>query len=187
MGRWEEAITALQRAQDLNPLSLLSSQRLGFAFLHARQYDQAVAQLRQTLELDPNHPWAHYGLAEAYLEKGMYEEAITEKQKAVDLMGGTSTAIASLGRAYAMAGQPEQARKLLDALTERAQHEPISRVYFGWIHMGLGELDQAFAEYDKAYEGRNHILATLKTPWYDNLRADPRYQALLQKLGLLPD
>jgi TolB-like protein/class 3 adenylate cyclase/Tfp pilus assembly protein PilF len=187
MGRWEEAIAALQRAQELDPLSLLSSQRLGFAFLNARQYDQAIAQLRQTLELDPNYPWAHHGLAEAYLQKGMYEEAIAEQQKTVDLMRGTPTAVASLGRAYAMAGQPDQARQLLDTLTERAQHQPISRVFFGWIHMGLGELDQAFAEYDKAYEERNHNLAILKTSWYDNLRADPRYQALLQKLGLPPD
>jgi hypothetical protein len=50
--------------------------------------------------------------------------------------------------------------------------------------MGLGELDQAFAEYDKAYEERNHNLAMLKASMYDNLRADPRYRALLQKLGL---
>ena len=112
---------------------------------------------------------------------------LPSKQKTVDLMGGTPIAVASLGRAYAMAGQPEQARKLLDTLTERAQHQPISRVYFGWIHMGLGELDQAFAEYDKAYEERNHNLAMLKNSWYDNLRADPRYQALLQKMGLPPD
>jgi tetratricopeptide (TPR) repeat protein len=120
----------------------------------------------------------------AYLQKGMYEEAIAEQQKTVDLMGGTPLAVAMLGRAYAMAGQPEQARQLLDTLTERAQHEPISRVYFGWIHMGLGELDQAFAEYDKAYEERNHNLAMLKASMYDNLRADPRYRVLLQKMGL---
>jgi tetratricopeptide (TPR) repeat protein len=187
MGRWEEAIIALQRAQALDPLSLVIGQRLGCAFVNARQYDQAIVQLRQTLELEPNHAYAHSCLSEAYLQKGLYEQAITGAQKVVDLMGGTPAAVASLSRMYAMAGQPDQARQLLDTLTERTQHEPISRVYFGWIHMGLGELDQAFAEYDNAYEERNHNLALIKTSFYDNLRADPRYGALLQKLGLLPD
>jgi tetratricopeptide (TPR) repeat protein len=187
MGRWEEAIAALQRAQALDPLSLVIGQRLGCAFVNARQYDQGIVQLLQTLELEPNHAYAHVCLSEAYLQKGMYEEAIARAQKVIDLMGGTPAAVASLSRMYAIAGKPDQARKLLDTLTERAQHEPISRVYFGWIHMGLGELDQAFAEYEKAYEERNHNLALIKTSMYDNLHADPRYRALLQKMGLPPD
>ena len=82
MGRLDEAIAQIKRAQELDPLSLIINTVVGLRLYHARQYDQAIEQCQKTLEMDPNFAQAHFALGEAYEQKAKYEEAIAALQKA---------------------------------------------------------------------------------------------------------
>ncbi|MFQ5962458.1 MAG: tetratricopeptide repeat protein, partial [Candidatus Methylomirabilales bacterium] len=183
-GRREEAIAELKRAQELDPLSLATNKSLGWVLIHARQYDRSIAQFRKTLDTWPNSLWSHIGLGLNYQLKGMYEEAIAAYQKAVDVSGGYTGAVGYVGWAYALAGRRDEALKVLEALQERAQQEPVDPLAFTYIYMGLGEEDQAFTWLHKAYEKRSVEMFFLFNPKWDSLRSDPRFTDLVKKVGL---
>lgn len=184
--RFDKAMAELNRARELDPLSLIISTNVGWLFYFARQYDQAIEQYGKTLEMDPNFFPARIKLAYAYAQKGMYEEAISEFQKAGDNSGG-SPFLADLGYAYAIAGKSAEAEKVLDELEGEAAKRYISPFDIAIFYTGLGEKDRAFGWLEKAYEDRNGTLAWLKVdPKLDSLRSDPRFTNLLLRVGLVP-
>ncbi len=93
--------------------------------------------------------------------------------------------LALLAHTYAVAGQRGEARKKLEVLQERARTKPMSSSLMALVHMGLGEKDLALEWLEKAYEQRSQWLAFLKIwPLFDGVRSDPRFKALLKKIGL---
>jgi serine/threonine-protein kinase len=187
MGRFDESSTAHERARQLDPLSLIIDATVGLHLYLARRYDEAIERCRKTIEMDPNFFVAHARLGLAYEQKGMFEEAIAEFQKAITLSGGNTGSVAALGRAYALAGNRVEAQKVADDLTERSKREYIPPHSMALLYAGLGEPDQAFAWLEEAYEARSGSLSYLKVdPALDSLRSDPRFQDLLQRVGLAP-
>ena len=148
--------------------------------------DQAIEQLQKTLELDPNFVVAHFFLAFVYAQKAMNDEAIAEAQRARDLSAGDhSLILAQLGATYSYSGRGDDAKKVLNQLDQLSKHRYVSPFYLALIYEGLGQKDQALEWLEKAYEGRDHWLETLKVhPWLDSLRAEPRFIELLRKMGL---
>ena len=185
MGRLHDAIGVMHRAQELNPLSPGISRHVGLVFYFARQYDQAIAQFRTTLAMDPNFRTAYSGLVYAYVQKGMHAEALAACQQMLDRWGRDPWVLWDLGYASAVAGKREQARQVLAELHERAQHDYVRPLALAWISIALGEKDAAFVWLEQAYEDRDPYLTLLNAdPVYDSLRADPRFTALLKKIGL---
>jgi eukaryotic-like serine/threonine-protein kinase len=185
MGRVSEAIAEAKRTQELDPLSLINRSHLAWILYFAHRYDQAIEACRKSLELDPNFYVARRYLGLAYEQKRMYAEAIQEFQQAETLSGNATLMRAHLGHAYAVAGKANEARQILGELKERARQVYVSAYHIAVIHAGLGEPDQAFEWLEKAYEERAEFLVYLKAdPRLDNLRADPRFPALLRRVGL---
>jgi len=186
MGRHDESIAEAKRAQELDPLSIIINNDLGQVLYYARRYDQAIEQLQRTLELDPDFVVAHFFLAFLYAQKSTYDKAITEVQKAMALTAGDDSLIlAQLATIYSYSGRRDEAKKVLDELHKLSKQRYVSPFYMSLIYMGLGQKDQAFEWLEKAYEERDHWLETLKVhPWLDSLRSDPRFTALLKKMGL---
>ncbi|MCI0697473.1 protein kinase [candidate division KSB1 bacterium] len=122
MGRHDEAIAEIKRAEELDPLSLPISAGVGQTFLKARRYDQAIEQLRKTQEMDPNFAQAHYFLGGAYLNKEMNEQAIAELQKAITLSADSLSVGAALVQAYAKLGKRNEAQKRLDEVIELSKN-----------------------------------------------------------------
>jgi tetratricopeptide (TPR) repeat protein len=183
MKRHDEAIAAMKQALELDPLSVLFHNMLGWTLFWARQYDQAVEQFRKTAKIAPNQVWPYAGIAVVYANRGMYEEAIAESKKAVEVSGGWALAVVNLGDTYALAGKREEALKVLDELQERAKQEYMQSMYFAWVYMALGEKDQVFEWLQKAYEEHSNFLIHLNSdPVYDSLRSDPRFQELIRKV-----
>jgi Tfp pilus assembly protein PilF len=149
---------------------------LGWHYLVARQYDLAIAQLKNTLEMDPNFSLAHSLLGQAYQHKGLYEEAKLEFQKAARVRW---TALA-----YALTGQKAEAEKALRALKEQSKQRYIASTDIALTYAALGEREQGFIWLEKAYEERGSDLIYLKVdPWFDPLRDEPRFQALLRRMN----
>jgi eukaryotic-like serine/threonine-protein kinase len=185
MGRHEEAIARMKSSQELDPLSLIISSAIGWAFYMARRYDDAMEQLLRTVELDPNYPVTYWILGLLLRKMGRYEQAIVEGEKGVKLSGGSALMNAALAQTLATAGKREEAIHILDELTKLATQKYIAPYFFAGIHIGLGENDRATEYLEKSYEEHSHWLIYLHIdPSMDALRSNPRFQDLLRHVGL---
>jgi serine/threonine protein kinase/Tfp pilus assembly protein PilF len=185
MGRHQEVIAAMKKSQDLDPLSLIISVAIGWAFYMARRYDEAIEQLRRTVELDPNYPVTYWILGLLLRKIGQYEAAIAEGEKGVQLSGGSTLMKAALAQSLATAGQREKSLHILDELTKLSRHKYVAPYFFAGVHTGLGEADRAMEYLEKSFEEHSHWLIYLHLdPGMDGLRSDPRFLELLQRVGL---
>jgi TolB-like protein/DNA-binding winged helix-turn-helix (wHTH) protein/Tfp pilus assembly protein PilF len=184
MGRTSESIAEMNRAHDLDPLSVSMNFSLGWRLYMAREYDQAIEQLRNTIDMDPDFVLPHLVLGQAYEQKKMYDQAIAELRRAADISQSSPPAIAALARIYAVSGRTSEARKLLDQLMEQSKKRYVSPFYVAIVYAGLGENDQALDWIEKAYKDRSNAIVFAKVdPQLDTLRATPRFQSLLRRLA----
>ncbi len=184
-GALEQAMAEVMRALALEPLSLVVNRDLGCVLYFMRRYEEAIEQLRNTVELDPNFGVGHWSLAWAYERNGMYKEALAELRKAIALSGGSARMIGEMGHAYAAAGKRGEAEKVLQELAAMSERRYVSPYEMAIVYTALGEKGRAFRWLEKACEHRPWALVYLKVePKLDPLRSDPRFQKLLQRLGL---
>ncbi len=187
MGRLEEAIAESRRAQQLDPLSAVFNAFVGATLYFARRYDEAIEEYRKTVDLHPDFGVAHWYLGRAYLQKGRVPEALLELQKAVTLSGGSPLMKGSLGVGYALAGDRAAAQRTLDELEKDRAESYASALDLADIHVALGDRERAFRWLDQAAAERAFHLVYLKVwPELDRLRPDPRFKALILRLGLEP-
>lgn len=188
IGRPEKLVQNARRAQELDPLSPIINASLGHAYYLARQYDEAILQCQKTLEMAPEFAVAHLFLGMAETQKGRYQEGIAEVQKAVDLSKKAPVMPAMLGYAYAAAGERQEAQKILKELLKPSQRKFVSSGDIAIIYAGLGRRDEAFKSLDLAYaEGSLWAIYLKLDPKLDALRADQRFAAFVQRVGLPPD
>ena len=185
LGRMEESLAESRRALELEPLSLVVNTHLGWHYFYARQYDKAIEQYRRTLELDPAFPQTQRYAAWALLQKGRHEEAIADLRAASGALGPDPEVEAELGHALAVAGRRAEARAVLEGLRQLSSSRYVSPYSVALVHAGLGDRDQALAWLDKAYDERSDYMAYLGLePMLDPLRSDPRFSALVRRVGL---
>jgi TolB-like protein/Flp pilus assembly protein TadD len=183
MDHYEEAYAEIQRAIRLDPLFSLSNAFLGIVYFYARRYDQALEQCQKTLALDPHSGPAQAFLGWTYSRKSLHEPAITALRKACDLWPG-STVIGLLGEAYAAAGHYDEAIKVLEQLDQLSKERYVTPYVVGRIYATLGRQDEAFRWLEIAYQQQAEWMVLLKVdPVLDNLRPDPRFQDLLQRMN----
>jgi TolB-like protein/Flp pilus assembly protein TadD len=182
LGRFDEAIAKDKKAIELDPLNSFFQMSLSFFLYWARQYDDAIAQARKTLEMDPNSAIAHVLLGLSLLKKGDTASAIAELQKAKAPNPGAWYQ-GYLGYAYAISGDRAKAEQTLRELEDLAKHQYVSPTAFATIYLGLGQKEKCLDWLEKAYEEQDSACWYLKIDqFYDNVRNDPRFQALVQKV-----
>jgi TolB-like protein/DNA-binding winged helix-turn-helix (wHTH) protein/Tfp pilus assembly protein PilF len=184
MGRVQDSFAQIQKARELDPLSLSINFSLGWRLYMARQYDAAIAQLKDTLEMDPSYELPHLVVGQAYEQKGNYALAIPELKTAVELSHGTPLMVSALAHAYACSGNRAQAERLLAELQRESRKQYVSPYYFALVYVGLGRNEQALDWLEQAFADRSNGLVFLKVePELDQLRLNPRFIALQKKLG----
>ncbi len=183
LGRFDEAIKQVERAVELDPLSLIINADLGSTLILARRYDEAIAQLRRTLALDANFSYTHWNLGMALYLKGDKQAAIVEYEKAAAL-GDDPEILVLLGRAYAETGRRDKALEILKNLEKTAQDTYLRNYLFALLYIGLGENDKAVASMESAAGNReNYDTNWMKVdPLLDPLRDDPRFKRLQARL-----
>lgn len=187
MQRFDEARQEDDRAQELDPLSLIINSSKGMTFFYERRYDEAIAQFRKPLDINPDFFLAHAYLGYAYGQQGRYDGAIAQYRKAIEMGGGFQYLGGVLGYTYAVAGRRDEALKVLSRLTELSKQRYVAPSDIAKIYIGLGDNDRAFEWLEKAYKGRSYGLQYIKVdPHYDAVRSDPRYAELLRRMGLAP-
>jgi serine/threonine protein kinase/Flp pilus assembly protein TadD len=184
MGRHDEAVTVLKRAQELDPLSLSINRGLGDALYHARRYDEAIVQYQKTLEMDPSFFPTHFSLGRAFEQKGMYDQALAEYETLISL-SRDSLGITALGVIHAVMGKRGEAKKTIDELAALSKREYVSPHLTAQVYAALGDKDQTFGWLERAYQEHSGGLVSLKVdPVWDRASDDPRFAALLVKMGL---
>jgi len=184
--RVDEGISLMKRGLELDPLSLLIGEELGWAYYHGRHYNEAVAQLKKTIELDPAFPINYLTLAQTYEQMGRSEEAIAEMRKLMAMPGGDwPESLAELGCAFAYAGNKAEANKIIQQLNERSGREYVNPYVIATIYVALGDKDQTFEWLNKAFPEHTSYLAFMRVePKFDRVRSDPRFADFMRRIGL---
>jgi tetratricopeptide (TPR) repeat protein len=185
MGRLEEGTEETERALELDPLSPLCNYHLGYMYHLRRLYDRAVEQFRSTIELDPNCHVAYWLLGVTYSVQRKFDDAMLAFDKAIELSGGSPLPLAGRATVYAMTGRTAEAKSLLAEMQEAGRVGYMPAKCLAWIYVGLGEVDKGLEYLDKSIEERDPMSAHINTePYYDKLRSEPAYRALLRKINL---
>jgi eukaryotic-like serine/threonine-protein kinase len=184
-GRLEEAVQEMKKALELDPASLVMNTFMGATLSYTGRYDEAIDQCRRTIQMDPNFAVAHWHLGLAYEQKQLLDEAIEEFRKAISLSGGSPLMKAALARAYAKAQKTHEANEMLNELNELAKRQYASAYELATIYVALGNNEEAFQLLAKAYAEHSFHLVNLNvSPHFKSVRSDPRFQDLVQRLGL---
>ena len=183
MGRFDEALGEIQKAQELDPLSLAISIGVGHVLYLSQQYDEAIEQYQRAVDLDPNFMITHIWFGRPYLEKGMYEEAISELEIGVKLSGESTLALAMLGHGLASAGRRDEALKILEKLKERSKKQYVPSYWIAVIYNGFKDKEQVLYWMKKAYAERSSWLVwTNVEPRFIWLKDDPEAAELLKTM-----
>jgi tetratricopeptide (TPR) repeat protein len=185
MGRSDEAIAEMNEALELEPLNLLTGALLAQTYMYAGKNEQALEQARKTYDLDKTFVLGRYALGRAYNANGMYREAITISQETLQADPKSQFALLVLGNAYARSDQRSAAENVIQKFKELSKTEYVAPYYVATVYAVLGDKEQAFAEFKKAYYEHDWLLPRLKVdPLMDSLREDPRYKDLVRRINL---
>jgi eukaryotic-like serine/threonine-protein kinase len=185
VGRAEEAIQMKKRALARDPFSPLPHLALAQSYFNDRRYEEGAQWARKAIDLDPNHIIGRQMLAGIYYKQGHYDEYAAEALRSSELFGTKPKYVAAMQQAYAVAGVKGLIRKSSELLAVFQKERRIAPVSLAIMYAELEDRDRAFVFLEQACEDRDAMLVYLKvSPVWDNLRADPRFDALLRRIGL---
>ena len=182
--RHAEAQATMLKALSLDPLSMIIHTAVGDAYYYAREYEQSVPYYRKAIELDPRFDGAHTDLARSLEALGQFDEARAQYEEG-RRMGGT-VAGPSFGLAHleASMGNVAAARRMLEELEAARARRVVSAWGIAVLHASLGDVDEAFRWLETAVtEGATGLVFLRVHPRLDPIRPDPRYAALLARVG----
>jgi DNA-binding winged helix-turn-helix (wHTH) protein/TolB-like protein len=184
LNRVPEADREFNKFNDFLPFLVSASAFYGQYFYFRAQNGLAVDQLNKTLAMQQDYPPAHEFLGMVYEQQGRTNEAITEIRKAIDLSGG-EYGLGSLGHVYASVGRRNDARNMLQSIAEQSSRSYVSPYQSAIVHAGLGDKEKAIDELEKAFAERSLPPPILRCdPRLNNLRAEPRFQDFVRRVGL---
>lgn len=194
-GKYDEAKAEMRQALEINPLSHNFLADLGQIYYFAHEYDKAKEYCDKALALYPDFNYAHRYLSHIYLETGEYEAAIEEDSKANRSLYKVDTGPSGVpdDEAKAVAEMKALLQKVgirgffehnINVNVQTTQ-DPSTQYGYAAIHAFLGDKALALDELEKACQARPFSMAWVKAnPFFDSLRAEPRYQAILHRMGL---
>ena len=192
-GRHAQALAEMQTAIDLDPLSAPINSFLGRTYVWAGRYTDALAHLQSMVQRFPRFALNHQRLADAYRYLGRYDAAIAEESLTARLLDGDERNISRRENALRAALAERGARGYWFELLKWASQEPHLPESFGGtfgaaiVHAELGEKDEALDKLEVAYEKRMFELTELGIePAFASLHAEPRFLALIRRVGLAP-
>ena len=181
LGRTNEGVAMGDTAVNLDPGSALTHLALAWRLRGDGQLSRADSQARIATALDPAAIDGHWVLAEVYLRRGNYAAA---EREALEVKARTSRPAdwTTLGEIYARTGRIREARSYMKLLTQERPLTGPSRVALARVQMALGDRDAALKTLERAV--RDGIFIIPHQPYWDPIRSEPRFQALMRATGL---
>jgi serine/threonine-protein kinase len=182
--RFEEAIAEMGRAEELDPLTPINPAMHGLSLVQARRYDEAITPLKRALELEPDFVNAHTFLAFLYGYTGKGDLAIAESRRTIEL--GYPFGQSLLAESYATAGRRAEAVATLKEAIEQSKRSHSGAFWVAFAFDALGDKEQAFTWMEESYKEHEAVIVFLNAwPFHsDALRADPRFQDLVRRIGI---
>jgi serine/threonine-protein kinase len=173
----------LRRAQELAPLSAIITLDVAQALYYQGRYDECLEMSLKARELDPDFPPPLFLPGQAYERKRMYSKAITECENAIEKYGRQPSIVATLGVAYSLSGRRREAEVIVNELETSWRRHYFSPVNIALVHTALGNRDRAFLWLAKGVDARDPQMIWLRVePQLESIHADPRFQALFQRM-----
>jgi serine/threonine-protein kinase len=183
LGRFEEAIPLVKRAQELDPLTHRTD--LATTLIRAGRYQEATESALQAVEFDPEVPRGRATLGWAYVMNGIADQGVAELEVATKLAPDNTLYLGQLGQAYGMTGKEQQAKQVLRQLERLSQERYVSPYHFAYVYTGLGEQDRAMDYLERAYAERAGNMFGIRGSFlFKSLHSHPRFKALLRKMNL---
>ena len=186
MGRTEEAVAEVRLAEKLDPLSPIIATDVAKELYYARRYPEATAQLKKVLELSPNYPMALEWVRWMQINDGKYADALATLELERRTLPPERYL---LGKATILgtSGQRDKARELISQVLRVTQTQYANPAEIAFAYAAMGDMDNAFLWFDKACDAESSWLTGLNVvPGSAPLHSDPRYPALLRRVGLTP-
>jgi DNA-binding winged helix-turn-helix (wHTH) protein/tetratricopeptide (TPR) repeat protein/TolB-like protein len=179
MGRLDQSLYEIRKAEELDPLSPMIATNVGWVLYLQRHYPEAELAFHKVLEMDPNFVRVHTRLGITLMTEKKYKEAIAELQTSLKLANDPYTE-GILADALAQSGDTVGARRIVARLEkESSQHYvPPFAIALGYI--GLGQKDAALDWLQKAAADRTTSMVYMKVdPELDSLQQEPGFKKLL--------
>jgi serine/threonine-protein kinase len=189
MGKNDEALAAMRKAIELDPLSVRLNSELAIYYYLFGKVEESMIQIQKTLEMDPHFGQAYWMKGIVLGSKNRFKEAVSALEKAVQMTGGSATISGYLGYYYAKSGDRAKAKKIIQRLDSRSKEHYVSSTYtsIGTIYLGLEDIDKCFEYWEMAYEEHDLNLVFVDVfPEFRVLSSDPRYKGLSKRMGLIP-
>jgi DNA-binding winged helix-turn-helix (wHTH) protein/Tfp pilus assembly protein PilF len=186
MRRFEEAVSHAVQARDLDPTSMQSAYSVVAAYWWSRQYDLLADEAERLVQVDPTFPGAPRLLGGVLIQRGKHAEAVAALERANVLSGNevSTWGLAHLAYGYAVAGHEPEALQLLARLERRATGGYVSPHLFAIVHAGLGNHTTALEFLERAFAGKEAMLAFLQVDYFfDPLRPNPDFQDLIRRMN----
>jgi serine/threonine-protein kinase len=184
-GRFEESIELTKRARTLDPLSPIIATAVGIPYHFSRRYDEAATHYQRVLEMEPNFAPAHYYIGLTYEQRRQFEQAQEHLLKSAEITGRVGLFLAALGHCYGLSGRSDDARAALNELHNQTAQRYVSPYNLLIVHIGLGEVEQAYRSLEQALQEHSAWLHLLPVdPRFDPLRAESRFRELVARYGL---
>jgi TolB-like protein/DNA-binding winged helix-turn-helix (wHTH) protein len=180
MGRTDEALREIRRAQELDPLSLIINTDVAQILFFARRYDEAITQCQKAIDLDSHFGQAYWYQGLIYEQKGMFDQAVDTflKQEPTD-----PSEQAAIRSAYRLSGMPGFWRNRLESVERQSKKHYVSPYTFAVIYSRMGDKEKALEQLRKGYDERYPSMVFLAyEPVFDSIRSDPRYAELLRRI-----
>ena len=183
IGRHEEAVAEQKYAQALDPLLLFGYTSLAYTYISMHDYDRAIAVLQEAIVMDANNSEVLYSLSWAYVRNGMIAQAMATCDRLMTLYEEYFYCPAF---GYALSGKRAEAEKFVDEMIARWTQDESGELAWNvaWVFTAMGKHEQALDWLERLYDKRSVWIVNLRIHALGPLRAEPRFQALLEKMAL---
>ena len=185
LGRRDESLAEVKRAQELDPLSPIIADDLLIIYFLKGEYGAAEAEAARVIEISPNFADVYLQLGKVYLAQHRYPEAEAQFQKGVDLSNRGALYLAYLAYACELQGKHSDTVALVKELEEKYSQGEAQGYDVATLYAGMRDPDRAFTWLEKNFQTGGAQLTTISVePVFDSLRSDPRFSKLLQRMGM---
>jgi serine/threonine-protein kinase len=184
-GRLDEALDHILTAQSLDPVSAIIARDVAVVYFYRREFNAALEQCDHTIELNRHFALTFWTLGLIQEQRRDYEEAAAAFQRAIHLFPQSPRMKAALAQLYAVTGEKDAAHRALEELKELSETRYVSPFDIGLVYFALGMTEEAFEHWEKACRDRSFELVSINIdPRFEPLHKDPRFQTILQHIGL---